>query len=96
MKNKTIAIHKGTLRDPKTGGVNTPIYTSSAYDYINKDDTFYPRYFNTPNQDAVAKKIASLEHADAGLVFSSGMGAMSTSILAYAGAGDHVVMLDAL
>jgi len=75
MKNKTIAIHKGTLRDPKTGGVNTPIYTSSAYDYINKDDTFYPRYFNTPNQDAVAKKIASL---------------------AYAGAGDHVVMLDAL
>jgi len=96
MKNKTIAIHKGTLRDSRTGGVNTPIYTSSAYDYINKDDTFYPRYFNTPNQDAVAKKIAAFEHAQAGLVFSSGMGAISTSILAYAGAGDHVVMLDAL
>ncbi len=96
MKNKTIAIHKGTLRDSRTGGVNTPIYTSSAYDYINKDDTFYPRYFNTPNQDAVAKKIAAFEHAQAGLVFSSGMGAISTSILSYAGAGDHVVMLDAL
>ena len=96
MKNKTIAIHKGTLRDSRTGGVNTPIYTSSAYDYINKDETFYPRYFNTPNQDAVAKKIAAFEHAQAGLVFSSGMGAISTSILAYAGAGDHVVMLDAL
>ncbi len=38
MKNKTIAIHKGTLRDKKTGGVKTPVYTSSAYDYINKDD----------------------------------------------------------
>jgi cystathionine beta-lyase len=96
MKNKTIAIHKGTLRDKKTGGVNTPVYTSSAYDYINRDETFYPRYFNTPNQDAVAKKIAALEHAETGLVFSSGMGAMSTSILAFAGAGDHVVMLDAL
>jgi len=96
MKNKTIAIHKGTLRDSRTGGVNTPIYTSSAYDYINKDDTFYPRYFNTPNQDAVAKKIAAFEHAQAGLVFSSGMGAISTSILSYAGAGDHIVMLDAL
>ncbi|WP_299983289.1 PLP-dependent aspartate aminotransferase family protein [Desulfobacula sp.] len=96
MKNKTIAIHKGTLRDKMTGGVNTPIYTSSACDYINRDAALYPRYFNTPNQDAVAKKIAALEHAEAGLVFSSGMGAMSTSILAFAGAGDHVVMLDAL
>jgi cystathionine beta-lyase/cystathionine gamma-synthase len=96
MKNKTIAIHKGTLRDKKTGGVNTPVYTSSAYDYINKDEAFYPRYFNTPNQDAVAKKIAALEHAETGLVFSSGMGAISTSILAYAGTSDNVVMLDAL
>ncbi len=96
MKNKTMAIHKGTLRDSKTGGVNTPIYTSSAYDYLKEEETFYPRYFNTPNQDAVAKKIAALEHAETGLVFSSGMGAMSTSILAFAGAGDHIVMLDAL
>lgn len=96
MKNNTIAIHKGTLKDQRTGGVNTPIYTSSANDYTNKDDTFYPRYFNTPNQDSVAKKIAALEHGEKGLVFSSGMGAMSTSILAFAGAGDHVVMLDAL
>ena len=96
MKKKTIAIHKGTLRDKKSGGVNTPVYTSSAYDYINREDTFYPRYFNTPNQDAVAKKIAALEHAETGLVFSSGMGAISTAILAYAGTGDHIVMLDAL
>ncbi|MBU1343334.1 MAG: PLP-dependent aspartate aminotransferase family protein [Proteobacteria bacterium] len=96
MKINTIAIHKGTLRDKTTGGVNTPVYTSSAYAYINREDTFYPRYFNTPNQDAVAKKIAALEHAETGLVFSSGMGAMSTAILAFAGTGDHVVMLDAL
>ncbi len=96
MNKNTIAIHKGTLRDEKTGGVNTPMYTSSAYDYINKDETFYPRYFNTPNQDAIGQKIAALEHAEAGLVFSSGMGAISTSILAFAGAGDNVVMLDAL
>lgn len=96
MKKETMAIHKGTLRDGKTGGINTPVYTSSAYDYINKDETFYPRYFNTPNQAAVARKIAALEHGEAGLVFSSGMGAISTSILAYAGTGDHIVMLDAL
>ncbi len=96
MKNHTIAIHKGTLRDENTGGVNTPVYTSSANNYINREGAFYPRYFNTPNQDAVGQKIAALEHGEKGLVFSSGMGAMSTSILAFAGAGDHVVMLDAL
>lgn len=96
MKNKTIAIHEGTLRDKTTGGINTPVYTSSAYEYIDKDETLYPRYFNTPNQDAVGQKIAALEHAEAGLVFSSGMGAISTAVMAYAGAGDNVVMLDAL
>lgn len=96
MDQKTIAIHKGNLRDKASGGVNTPIYTSSAYAYIGREDTPYPRYFNTINQDAVARKMAALEHGEAGLVFSSGMGAISTSILAYAGSGDHIVMLDAL
>lgn len=96
MKKQTLTIHAGTLKDEKTGGVNTPIYTSSANAYIDRDHAAYPRYFNTPNQDAVARKIAALEHGEAGLVFSSGMGAISTAILAYAGAGDHVVMLDAL
>lgn len=96
MKNQSIAIHAGTSRDKITGGVNTPVYTSSACDYRGRDESAYPRYFNTVNQAAVGRKIAALEHAEDGLVFSSGMGAMSTAILAYAGAGDHVVMLDAL
>jgi cystathionine beta-lyase/cystathionine gamma-synthase len=72
MKKTTIAVHKGTLIDMKTGGMNTPIYTSSATNYFGKKDIIYPRRFNLPNQDAVAKKIASLENAEAGLVFSSG------------------------
>ena len=96
MKNQTLAVHAGTLKDEATGGVNTPIYTSSACNYIDRPDAAYPRYFNTRNQEAVGRKIAALEHTETGLVFSSGMGAISTSILAYAGAGDHLVMLDAL
>ncbi len=96
MKQNTIAVHEGTLKDKIAGGVNTPIYTSSACNYIDRAEAVYPRYFNSPNQDAVAKKLAALEHAQTGLVFSSGMGAMSTAILAHAGSGDHVVMLDAL
>jgi cystathionine beta-lyase/cystathionine gamma-synthase len=96
MQKRTITVHAGTLKDEKTGGVNTPIYTSSANAYIDRDHAPYPRYFNIPNQDAVARKIAALEQGEAGLVFSSGMGAISTAILAYAGTGDHIVMLDAL
>jgi cystathionine beta-lyase len=56
----------------------------------------YPRYFNIPNQKAVVQKLCELEHAEDGLLFSSGMAAISTTVLAFAGAGDHVVMLDAL
>lgn len=96
MRQQTRTIHEGTLRDPGTGGVNTPVYTSSANAYIDRDEAVYPRYFNTPNQVAVGQKIAALENAEAGLVFSSGMAAISTSILAFAGKGDNVVMLDAL
>ncbi|WP_022666705.1 trans-sulfuration enzyme family protein [Desulfospira joergensenii] len=96
MNHRTIAVHGGTLRDRATGGINTPIYTSSAYAYMDREENLYPRYSNTPNQRAVEGKIAALEHGQTALVFSSGMGAMSCSILAHAGAGDHVVMLDAL
>lgn len=41
-------------------------------------------------------KLCALEGTEDGLLFSSGMAAMSTSVPAFAGGGDHVVMLDAL
>ena len=41
-------------------------------------------------------KVCALEGAEDGVLFSSGMAAMSTSILAFAGSGDHVVMMDEL
>jgi cystathionine beta-lyase len=96
MKIETQCVHSGNYRDPFTGGVNTPIFTSSAFEYLDRDETLYPRYFNTPNQKAVIAKMCALEGAEAGVLFSSGMAAMSTAILAFAGSGDHVVMLDEL
>lgn len=96
MKKDTQCVHSGSYRDSVTRGVNTPIFTSSAYDYLDRDDCPYPRYFNTPNQDAVIRKICALEGAEDGVVFSSGMAAMSTAVLAFAGSGDHVVMMDEL
>jgi cystathionine beta-lyase len=96
MKIDTQCVHSGTYHDAATGGINTPIFTSSAYGYLDRADLPYPRYFNTVNQDVVVKKICALEGAADGVVFSSGMAAMSTSILAFAGAGEHVVLMDEL
>jgi cystathionine beta-lyase/cystathionine gamma-synthase len=96
MKKETACVHGGTYRDQVVRGINTPIFTSSACGYLDREGTPYPRYFNTPNQQAVVAKVCGLEGAEDGVLFSSGMAAMSTSILAFAGAGDHVVLMDEL
>lgn len=96
MHTDTQCVHSGSYFEETTGGINTPIFTSSAYDYLNRADPPYPRYFNTVNQDVVVKKICALEAAEDGVLFSSGMAAMSTAILAFAGSGDHVVLMDEL
>jgi len=96
MRKETECVHGGKYRDKATGGINTPIFTSSSYEYLDREETLYPRYFNTPNQDAVVRKMCALEGAESGILFSSGMAAISTTVLALAQSGDHVVMLDEL
>ena len=91
MKKETQAVHAGTSFDDKTQGTNTPIYTSTAIGYLDSETVTYPRYFNTKNQQAVVEKIASLENAEDGLVFSSGMAAITTTLLSFLKAGDHVI-----
>jgi cystathionine beta-lyase len=87
----TQSVHSGSAGDPQYKGMVTPIYPSSAYDYEDVPATMYPRYFNTPNQQAVIAKLAALENAEDGLVFSSGMAAILTSIFALMKAGDHAI-----
>lgn len=87
----TRCVHAGTIRDDLNKGINSPIYTSTSFEFINQEDTIYPRYLNTPNEKAVAEKIASLEDTESALVFSSGMAAISTVLLAFLSKGDHAV-----
>ena len=94
MRTETACIHAGGRYDPATRGINTPIYTSSAFGYLDGDERPYPRYFNTPNQAALAEKLCVLEGAEDGLVLSSGMAAISSVLLALLGAGDHAVIQD--
>ena len=93
MKKKqfeTQCVHEGQLKDKQYKGAISPLYMSTAYSYEETDR--YPRYFNTPNQAGLAKKIAALEGAEEGLIFGSGMAAISTALLAYLHKGDHVVL----
>ena len=88
----TLCTHYGELEDPLYKGAVSPLYMSTSYAFEDVEVKRYPRYFNTPNQVALAKKIAALEHCEAALIFGSGMAAVSTAMLAFLSAGDHVVL----
>lgn len=88
----TICTHIGEVKDEQFKGAVSPLFMSSSYAYEDVAVKRYPRYFNTPNQEALCKKIARLEKCEAGLIFGSGMAAVSTTMLAFLHQGDHVVL----
>jgi cysteine-S-conjugate beta-lyase len=91
----TRCVHDGQRMD-EFRGINTPIYTSTSYGYLDTDERLYPRYFNIPNQKVIIEKLASLEKAQTGLVFSSGMAAVSTTLLSLLNQGDHCIFQNGL
>lgn len=88
---KTLCVHEGELEDHRFKGVVSPIYMSSAYAFEDIDKKRYPRYFNTPNQEALVQKLAALEGGETALIFGSGMAAISTALLSQLKQGDHVI-----
>jgi len=92
MKKDTQCVHSGTHVDSETKGLNTPIYTSSSFEYLDAPENVYPRYFNIPNQKSIIEKLCALENAEDGLVFSSGMAAISTVLFSFLNSGDHIVL----
>ncbi len=88
----TICTHFGELKDEQFKGAISPLYMSTSYAFEDVEVKRYPRYFNTPNQVALSEKIAALEHAEAAMIFGSGMAAVSTALLAFLKSGDHVVL----
>ena len=92
----SICTHVGEVKDEQFKGAVSPIYLSSSYAFEDVDIKRYPRYFNTPNQEALEKKIARLEHAEAGMIFGSGMAAISHCLMAFLSAGDHIVFQQTL
>ena len=93
-KNKgvnTKCVHSGDLIDDRFKGATSPLFPSTAYDFIDVEDDKYPRYFNTPNQLALSKKIADLENCDSALLFGSGIAAIFTSLFSFLKSEDHVI-----
>jgi len=92
----TICTHVGEIKDEQFKGAVSPIYLSSSYEFLDVDIKRYPRYFNTPNQEYLSKKVAALENAEAALIFGSGMAAISHMFLAFLKKGDHLVVQNTL
>lgn len=92
----TRAIHAGQEPDPTTGAVMTPIYQTSTYAQHFPGETYggyeYSRTAN-PTRTALEANLASLEHANYGLCFSSGCAALAT-LLHILKTGDHVILGD--
>jgi cystathionine beta-lyase/cystathionine gamma-synthase len=96
--SETEAVRGGADLHRKNGPLATPIYQTSTFEVSDSQqqvrathtDMFYTRYGN-PTHTVAEKAVAELEGVDAALLFASGMGAITTSILALLKSGDHVV-----
>ncbi|GGI57687.1 trans-sulfuration enzyme family protein [Winogradskyella haliclonae] len=92
----TICTHVGEIKDKQFKGAVSPMYLSSSYEFLDVDVKRYPRYFNTPNQEYLSKKIAALEGTETAMIFGSGMAAISHMFLAFLSKGDHLVVQNTL
>ncbi|MNR80282.1 Cystathionine gamma-synthase [compost metagenome] len=95
MKFETKAIHVGQAADPTTGATIVPVYQTSTYtqpDLGVHKGFDYSRTAN-PTRKALEDCLASLENAEYGLAFASGVAATDAT-LKLLSAGDHVVVSD--
>ena len=94
MEFETRAIHDGQEPDPATGAVITPIYQTSTYvqEAVGVTRATTTRASANPTRTALETALASLEEAEHGLAFSSGLGA-TTTIMHLVDPGDRVVLI---
>jgi cystathionine gamma-synthase len=92
---ETRAIHEGQEPDPATGAVSVPIYQTATYvqDAVGEHKGYdYSRGAN-PTRTALQLCLASLESAEYGIAFSSGLGAVTT-IMHLVSPGERVVAVN--
>ncbi|HKI00262.1 MAG TPA: aminotransferase class I/II-fold pyridoxal phosphate-dependent enzyme [Candidatus Sulfotelmatobacter sp.] len=97
---ETAAVHGAAGLEKKNGPVATPIYQTSTFEVADNaeqqrvhetaSDRYYTRWGN-PTNTVAEETVAELEGTEAAKTFASGMGAITTTVLALLKAGDHVV-----
>jgi len=95
---ETAAVHGAADLEKKNGPVATPIYQTSTFEVTDNDeqqrvtatDRYYTRWGN-PTNTVAEQTVAELEGTEAARTFASGMGAITTTIMALLKAGDHIV-----
>ena len=95
MEFETRAIHDGQEPDPATGAVTVPIYQTSTYvqDAVGDHKGYdYSRVAN-PTRTALQICLASLESAEHGVAFASGMAAVTT-VMHLVSPGDRIVSVN--
>jgi cystathionine gamma-synthase len=100
----TRSIHAGESRQKYADSLTTPIIQTSTFTFRNskhiedytingKEHFEYGRYGN-PTAQIAERRLANLEGAEDCVVFSSGMSAITTTILTLVQSGDHIVITD--
>ncbi len=101
-KFETLQLHVGQeSADPATDSRAVPIYQTTSYVFHNSEHAaarfgltdagnIYGRLTNS-TQDVLEKRVAALEGGVAALAVASGAAAISYTILALAGKGEHIV-----
>jgi len=95
---ETEAVRGAARLEKRNAPLAQPIYQTSTFEATDSDeqlratttDTFYTRYGN-PTHTAVEEALSELEGTDGAALFSSGMNAITTSILSLVKSGDHIV-----
>jgi len=95
---ETAAVHGAAESIKKNGPVSTPIYQTSTFEVVDNEeqervtttDRYYTRWGN-PTNTVAEQTVAELEGTESARTFASGMGAITTTILALLKSGEHIV-----
>src|SRR5215470_5965602 len=95
---ETAAVRGASDLEKKNGPVAPEIYQTSTFEVsdneeqirVTNTDRYYTRWGN-PTITLAEQTLAALEGTEGARVFASGMGAITTTILALLKAGDHIV-----
>jgi len=96
---ETKVIHAGEPDPRILGAVSIPVFQSAMFESAGETsyhDIKYIRLNNTPNQIALGLKLAALENGELAIVTSSGMAAISTTLLTLLSPGGHLLAQNCL